>query len=46
MKQLLNKIMNKKSYLKLRDLMEKFERIWSLVISFPNLANPVTNEYC
>jgi len=45
MNEILGKIMKKKRISTLQEIIEKFERIWALVVAFPNLSKPFSNEY-
>ena len=45
MGEILSKIIKKKRISTLQQIIQKFERIWALVVAFPNLSKPFSNEY-
>jgi hypothetical protein len=45
MDEIIKKIGRKKGISSLADIVQKFERIWAMVVAFPNLSKSVTKEY-
>ena len=45
MDEIIKKIGEKKGISSLADIVRKFEKVWSMVLLFPNLSKSVTKEY-
>jgi hypothetical protein len=45
MDEIIKKIGKKKGISSLADIVQKFEKVWSMVVLFPNLSKSVTKEY-